>query len=706
MQTKSDKLQLVSKRTSLEFSGGVRYPLGATLDDKGCNFSVYADGAQQVILCLFNSDEELIDSFVLPHKLGGYHFGYLKGVEAGQLYGYRVAGPCLFEQGYRYNSEKLLIDPYSKTLNRVQQWDSVLYEGDSATMMAKSVVVDTYFDWQGVTKPKVPIEDTILYELHVKGFTKQHHGVPETDRGRYLGLISPVIIEHLKSLGVTSLQLLPVASYMSESRLKSLGLSNYWGYNPIAFMAPEPRYADEPHNVISEFKTMVRELHRHGFEVILDVVYNHTAEAGHEGPLLSLRGLANRQYYLFDTVGEQTDYQSYANNSGCGNSVNLDDPVTLRLVMDSLRYWAQEMQVDGFRFDLAASLAREKHHFQRGSAFFKALHQDPILSQVKLIAEPWDIGPDGYQLGSFPDSWHECNDQYRDTMRGFWRGDAGLLGEFATRLMGSRDIFPARWRSIHSSVNYICYHDGFTLEDLVSFEQRRNEKNGEGNRDGHGHNLSMNCGEEGASIDPKVLALRSKQKRNLLACLMLSQGVPHLLAGDEMGRTQLGNNNAYCQDNSTSWVNWLLEERDKQLLNFTRQLIQIRQRSEIFRQLSLEHDRFLSHNSHGKHQVLWFKPDGKPMQQEDWHQMTNQAIMVELRSNHLAGEHWILLFNASPYRLEFSLPSLGIGYKWGVLIDTNQEKLITQPRLLKRLKASLTSQSLQLLKRVPSRSFY
>jgi glycogen operon protein len=696
MQLNLNSLRLISVKSPFVFQGGDYYPLGAQLDDNGCNFSVHADGARQVELCLYDQNEDEITRLVLPHKHGGYHYGYLKGIKAGQLYGYRVAGPNLPEDGHRFDARKLLIDPYAKALSRIQHWDNLLYEGDSGAMITKSVVVDSMFDWQGVTKPHVAREDTILYEIHVKGFTQLHPDISPIQRGRYLGLISDAALAHFKSLGVTSLQLLPVASFMSESRLKSLGLSNYWGYNPIAFMAPDLRYAYK--DAVTEFKTMVRELHRNGLEVILDVVYNHSAEGGHDGPTLSLRGLANRHYYWFDRVGEQTDYRSYSNNSGCGNSINLSDPTTLRLVMDSLRYWAEEMQIDGFRFDLAASLAREDLGFRRNGAFFKAIYQDPILSQVKLIAEPWDIGPDGYQLGNFPDDWHECNDRFRDTMRGFWRGDAGLLGDFATRMMGSRDIFPAGWRSIHSSVNYICYHDGFTLDDLVSYEQRHNLANSEGNRDGHGHNLSMNCGEEGPSSKPDVLANRAKQKRNLLACLFFSQGIPHLLAGDEMGRTQLGNNNAYCQDNSISWLNWQLKERDEELLRFVQRLIDIRRQSGIFRRLQLEHDLFSTHSAQGRHGVRWFRPDGQPMHQEDWHQATNQAITVELRCAQGCDEHWLLLFNASPYSLNFSLPSVGVGCHWELLIDTQLEGLLGEPLPVKNSRATLASQSIQLLK--------
>ncbi|MFM2480101.1 glycogen debranching protein GlgX [Celerinatantimonas sp. YJH-8] len=676
---------------------GDRSPLGATLDSDGCNFSVFAGTAHWIELCLFDDEENEICRFKLPGRFGGYHYGYIRGISAGQLYGYRAYGDFRPDLGDIFIPDRLLIDPYAKALSRPQIWNGKLYEQDDGAMIAKSVVVDDQFDWQGVTRPCINSIDTVLYELHVKGFTRLHPEVPEPQQGTYLGLINPAVLSYLKSLGVTSLQLMPITAFMSEARLTAMGLTNYWGYNPIAFFAPDPRYSCG--DAVIEFKTMVRELHRQGLEVILDIVFNHTAEGGKGGPTLSLRGLANRHYYLFEHSGAYPDYQSYANYSGCGNTLNVADPHTLRLVIDCLRYWVTEMQVDGFRFDLAVTVGREWHGFSSFNCFFKVLQQDPVLNQVKLIAEPWDIGPNGYQVGGFPYDWHECNDHFRDNLRAFWRGDDGTLAEFATRMMGSRDLFPGEFRSLHSSVNFICYHDGFTLEDLVSYERRHNEANKEGNRDGHGHNISCNYGWEGLTHNLSILAKRNQQKRNLIASLMFAQGIPHMLAGDEFGRTQKGNNNAYCQDNSMSWVDWMLYEQNQSLVRFTQTVISFRQRFQIFTRLHLEHDQFRGAKPHQvDHEVRWLRPDGLPMGEDDWRQGHHKAIMVEYYSQGKE-EHLLLLINASSVQLPYRLPKLAADMGWFRCLDTQFDEVADGEKMLSGRNSLVVEQSLQLLEK-------
>ncbi|MFM2483570.1 glycogen debranching protein GlgX [Celerinatantimonas yamalensis] len=676
---------------------GKRFPMGASVDEHGCNFVVFAGSAQTVELCLFDDEEQEIARFVLPSKYGAFHYGYVQGVSAGQFYGYRANGKFQPQWGQIVMPDKLLIDPYTKALSRLQLWNDQLYAQEDGTMIAKSVVIDDEaFDWQHVTKPGIPQGETIIYELHVKGFTKLHPEVPAPFRGTYLGLVQPPVIEYLKSLGVTSLQLMPIAAFMSESRLNGLGLTNYWGYNPIAFFAPEPRYSVS--DAVSEFKTMVRELHRHGLEVILDVVFNHTAEGGKGGPVISLRGLANYCYYLFEANGLQPEFENYANYSGCGNTVNVANSLTLKMVTDCLRYWAVQMQVDGFRFDLAVTVGREANGFNQFNAFFKVLQQDPVLSRVKLIAEPWDIGPNGYQVGSFPYDWHECNDHFRDNVRGFWRGDDGQLGEFATRMMGSRDLFPADFRSIHTSINFICYHDGFTLHDLVSYQQRHNDANKENNRDGHGHNISANYGCEGLTDDPAIIALRNQQKRNLIASLFLAQGIPHFLAGDEFSRTQQGNNNAYCQDNAISWVDWQLRDTEAALVRFTQSIISLRQRFEVFKHLRLGDDSFPGGRQINarEHRVQWLRPDGQRMQQSEWDNILSKAIMVEYVCTCHCNEHLILVINAGPKQIHFHLPELGASQHWYRWIDTQFNEVADGEKMLSGRNTLLIAHSLQL----------
>ncbi|WP_432459346.1 glycogen debranching protein GlgX [Agarivorans sp. QJM3NY_25] len=699
MSIKSQLQALPIRLSAEQVSPGCSFPLGASLDQNGCNFSINVGDAKHVELCLFDSDENEISRIVLPSKQGGIRFGHIAGIKAGQYYGYRVFGTYQPEHGCWYDPRKLILDPYAKAISRSLIWDAKAYQEDDVTMIPKCIVVDDDFDWQGVGKPNIPRHETILYETHVRGFSQLKPDVDPELQGRYLGLVSAPSIEHFKNLGITSIQLLPIAAFMSEPRLKALGLSNYWGYNPILFMAAEPRYA--ANDALVEFKTMVREFHRHGLEVILDVVFNHTAESGADGPTLCYRGLDNKRYYLFEQIGDSPNYSQYTNNTGCGNSVSLDHPIGLRLVLDSLRYWVDVMQVDGFRFDLAVSLGRENNHFSSHAAFFKAIAQDPILSQAKLIAEPWDIGQDGYQLGRFPERWMECNDRFRDTCRAFWKGEHGLLGQMVTRMMGSRDMFLASRRSIHSSVNYICYHDGFTLEDLVSYEQRHNYANGEENRDGHGHNISANNGVEGVTENKKVLALRRKQKRNLLATLMLSQGVPHFLGGDELGRTQQGNNNAYCQNNKISWFDWTLDSTQQQFLDFTQKLIKLRKRCPLFNHLQLENDSYeKSHYRH--HSVRWYRHDGLHMRQEDWHDAHAWSVAVELRSVRDPKERWFWIINACDHPIDFTIPNVESSFIWVQQMDTATDNSIYSKKLIAPDSLKLSANSMLLLEQIPS----
>ncbi|WP_111976734.1 glycogen debranching protein GlgX [Algibacillus agarilyticus] len=693
--SKQSKLFSVNK---FDVYAGSAKKLGPTIvKGLGVNFAIYCPQAHKVELCLFDQQTEAqICAIELPAKKGRVWHGFVTNIVPGQLYGYRVYGDYNLDEGLVFDHEKLLIDPYAKALSRPLVWNERLYAGDSQQMISKSVVVDPEFDWQDAERPYVPDSDTVVYEMHVKGFTQMHPDVPDDIQGTYLGLAHPKVVKYLQELGVTTLQLMPVAAFMSEPRLTALGLTNYWGYNPINFFSPEPRYSSCGSNAVNEFKTMVRELHKAGIEVILDVVFNHSAEGGGDGPILSFRGLDNRNFYLFDADEHgQSIYRHYVNNTGCGNSINLDNPYVLQLVTQSLRYWVEEMHVDGFRFDLAVSLAREGNEFDNYSAFFKVLFQDPVLSQTKLIAEPWDIGYGGYRLGQFPENWHECNDKFRDTVKGFWKGDRGLIGDFATRFMGSRDVFHKDLRTINTSVNYIAYHDGFSLEDLVSYNHKHNEANCEQNRDGHGHNLSYNYGIEGPTTDKAINKLRQKQKRNLLATLFISQGTPHLLAGDEIGRTQLGNNNAYCQDNSISWLNWQLKSVHKKQLEFVRNLIKTRHSSPLLHSLSLKDDGYFGYNN--THEVNWFNANGELMSTEEWHNPDTQIIAVEMKAGSNKGDETLFVcINAATHDVNFTLPEKT---KWSILFDTRFDN--GKPRRLGGVtkKYAVESQSLVLLMR-------
>jgi isoamylase len=682
-------------------SNGQFCSLGALLANDGCHFSVYSLGAYRVELCLFDKCENEIANYSLDVKQGHLWSIFIHKVEAGQLYGYRVFGEKNAHNGTIFDEDNLLIDPYAKLLNRVQHSFETSETTRAGHHIVKSVVVDDTFDWSSVKKPVVADEDRILYEVHVKGFSQLNDKIDLPKRGKYLGLSDPASIEHYKKMGITSLQIMPIFSFMSEPRLKSLGLTNYWGYNPINFFAPESRYAQ--YDAVKEFKTMVKELHAAGIEVILDVVYNHTAESGNDGSVLSLKGFDNRNYYTFEKLNNNSslNYQQHSNHSGCGNTVNLNASWSLKLALDSLRYWVTEMQVDGFRFDLAVTLAREKDGFNEKSSFFKAIMQDPILSKISLIAEPWDIGPGGYRLGAFPSDWLECNDNYRDTMRSFWRGDTGHVADVATRLLGSRNTFPTQYRSSSASVNYICYHDGFTLDDLVSYGDRHNLANEEDNRDGHGNNLSGNYGVEGPTDNERINKLRQQQKRNMIATLLLSQGTPHFLSGDEMGNHQSGNNNAYCQDNRLTWLDWDLSKTNLELFEFTSTVIKLRQESRLFGNIVLRDDRPGGYENADL--VKWYHPEGNLMEDVDWHAGNSQAIAVELYETNSSGEHWFLMLNASSYQITCQLPKFEKELIWEIKLDTacaTDTKKNNQVNI--KGCAQLSGHSLMLLKRITS----
>lgn len=669
------------KTSDYVVTGGRPHPLGATLTKTGCNFAVHSPDAEEVVLCLFHADtEEQLQTISLSQKTGKIWHIHVEGITAGQLYGYRTSGKQLAEMGLLFNPKKLLIDPYTKRINRPTVWDRKQYKGDSQFMVPKSVVVDHTLSSliPATDKPNIARSKTVVYEAHVKGLTQLHPDVPEQHRGKFLGVCHPKVIEHLQQLGVTSIQLMPVMAFMPEPYITEKGLTNYWGYNPINYFSPDPRYAvSDP---IAEFKSMVKTLHEANIEVLLDVVFNHTAEGSLDGPTLSFKGFDNTSFYLFERNDYGVvDYHKYVNNSGCGNSVNTAYPYVMKMVMDSLRYWVAEMGVDGFRFDLAASLGRDPYEFSTLAGFFRTIRQDPVLIETKLIAEPWDIGHGGYRLGQFPSNWHECNDKFRDNVRGFWRGDKGLTGEFATRLLGSRDLFPKGSRSIHTSVNNVTYHDGFTLHDLVSYQERHNQANLEHNRDGHGHNLSANYGHEGPTKSHKINTLREKQKRNLFTTLLLSQGIPHILAGDELSRTQKGNNNAYCQDNEISWLDWSLNEQRQDFLSFCQRVVKLRTESALFSQLSLGDDNYTKGRNVEK--IRWYRPDGTHKGKHDWHDPENQAFAVEYHGVETeVSEHWVIIFNALDNDIRFHLPPLKKG-AWELKLDTRYSKVSHLPKI-------------------------
>lgn len=657
-------------------SEGRPYPLGATWDGSGVNFAFFSANARKVELCLFdrNGRRELerIELSEYTHEV--WH-GYLHDVRPGQLYGYRAHGPYEPTAGHRFNSNKLLLDPYAKAYHGDLRWHDAAFgyrighpredlsmdRRNSAFVMPKCVVIDPSVVWGDEVRPRRPWAETIIYEAHLKGLTARHPDLPESLQGTFAGLANPAVIDHLVKLGVTALELMPIQAFFDDRYLVQKGLVNYWGYNTVGFFAPATRYIS-PHSDLHEFKLVVRRLHEAGIEVILDVVYNHTAEGNHLGPTLSFRGADNASYYILDS-----DPRYYYDVTGCGNTLNLNNSRVLQMVMDSLRYWVEEAHVDGFRFDLATALGREREAFDNQAVFFEAVKQDPILSDVKLIAEPWDVGPDGYQLGRFPPGMAEWNGRYRDSVRDFWRGEENAMPDLARGLLGWADLFDHSGRRPWASVNFITAHDGFTLKDLVSYNEKHNEANLEDNQDGQDDNRSWNCGAEGPTDDPKILDLRDRMRRNLMATLLLSQGTPMLLMGDELGRSQGGNNNAFCQDNEEVWMNWTGNtDRDLALSVFMSGLIQLRKNFPLLRQTQFLHGQEIGEQN--LKNVIWLKPDGSEMNDDDWHDPEVDTIGLLLSEASL--NQAIVLINGSTTTTNFCLPPSETGRRWRLLVDT------------------------------------
>ena len=684
---------------------GEPYPLGAIWDGEGVNFALFSEHATSVDLCLFDRPDAQREAerIAVRQRTNSVWHAYLPDVRPNQLYGYRVDGPYEPRAGLRFNPSKLLIDPYARALSGSVELSDAVFDHaarnadgqvirddrDSAPYVPKGVVVDSTFAWGGDRPPNVPLNRSLIYECHVKGMTINHPGVPERLRGTYLGLASDTIIEHLAKLGVTAVELLPVHHAVTEPHLSRLGLTNYWGYNTIGYFAPDGRFAtDHLGEQVSEFKTMVKRLHRAGIEVILDVVYNHTAEAGHQGPTLSFRGIDNTSYYRLDPA----DPSRYLDFSGTGNCLNMLNAQAMQLMMDSLRYWVEEMHVDGFRFDLAPALARGLHEVDRLQWFFDLIQQDPCLSRVKLIAEPWDLGAGGYQVGNFPTGWAEWNGKYRDTVRRFWRGDAGRLADLGYRLAGSSDLYDQRGRSPHASINFVTCHDGFTLSDLVSFDRKHNEANGEGNRDGSDANWSRNWGTEGPTGHVTTLRIRDRTTRNFIATLALSQGVPMLSHGDELGRTQRGNNNAYCQDNEVSWVDWTLDKRKRDFFDFTRRVFAVRRANPVFRRRGFFRGRAAAER--GPQDVTWLHPDGREMTAADWAESDARVVgmlleggatdEVDERGRPILGNTVLLLLNAADRARLFRIPAAAERAAWHEAINTARpaaQRKVTRPEV-------------------------
>jgi glycogen operon protein len=676
---------------------GRSYPLGATWDGKGVNFAVFSEHATRVELCLFDSPHARTESacIALPEQTDFVWHGYLPDIQPGQLYGYRVHGPYAPEAGHRFNPHKVVLDPYAKAIGRDVRWSDTMFgyqighgdadlsfdERDNAGCAPLASVINPAFRWGGDRPLRTPWHKTVIYEVHVRGFSIQHPGVPKALRGTYAGLASDAALRHFLKLGVTAVELMPVHHFIEDRHLVEKGLTNYWGYNTLGFFAPEARYASShaPGNSVREFKRMVRRLHEAGIEVILDVVYNHTAEGSHLGPTLSLRGLDNAAYYRL--VPSSPRY--YMDYTGCGNTLNMRCPRVLQLIMDSLRYWVLEMHVDGFRFDLASALARELHEVDKLGAFFDIIHQDPILSQVKLIAEPWDLGEGGYQVGNFPVLWTEWNGRYRDSVRRFWKGDGNAISEFATRLCGSSDLYEQSGRRPYASINFVTSHDGFTLHDLVSYNHKHNDANGEGNRDGDSHNLSWNCGMEGVTNNRSVLTLRERQKRNFMATLLLSQGVPMIRCGDELGHTQLGNNNAYCQDNAVSWLNWDLTAEQQDFFDFVCRSIAVWRDNPVLQRRKFFQGRQIRGAT--VKDLAWLTPAGEEMTDEAWNAGSMRCLGVRLngemvdevdeRGRPIIGNTLLLLLNAHEQAIPFTLPAFVPEEFWRPLLDTAVPRL-------------------------------
>ena len=701
---------------------GSAYPLGATYDGTGTNFALFSEVADRVELCLF--DEGGTETRIpLPERDAFVWHGYLPNVGPGQLYGYRVGGPYEPENGHRCNPNKLLLDPYAKAVDGDIDWaqscfsytwgDEDSYNNeDSAPHMSKSVVISPYFDWDNDRHPNTPYNETVIYEAHVKGLTMTHPDIPAEVRGTYAALAHPVMIEHYKKIGVTAVELMPVHQFVHDSHLADRGMRNYWGYNTIGFFAPHNDYSSSGQRgqQVQEFKAMVKALHAQGLEVILDVVYNHTAEGNQLGPTLSFRGIDNANYYRLVDDGSPSSKKHYYDTTGTGNTLLMRSPHVLQLIMDSLRYWVTEMHVDGFRFDLASSLARQFHEVDRLSAFFDLVHQDPVVSQTKLIAEPWDIGYDGYNVGGFPPLWTEWNGKYRDTMRDYWRGEPERLAEFASRLTGSADLYENDGRRPYASINFVTAHDGFTLHDLVSYNDKHNDANGEGGNDGESHNSSWNCGAEGETRDLEVIALREQQKRNFLTTLFLSQGVPMLLHGDELGRTQGGNNNVYAQDDETAWVDWERARDFEVLTAFFSRLAKLRKEHPVFRRR--RHFRGRPVRGSAIEDIGWYTPAGEEMSDEDWESGYANSVTVFLngegirepdrRGERVTDDSFFLIFNGHHEASDFTLPDLGAGERWQVEIDTAAPMLgDVEDRSVKTGEAvEVEARSVQVLRRI------
>ena len=683
-------MTVFARKPSLRVWPGRPYPLGATWQGTGVNFAVFSEHATRVDLCLFDTAEAAKEAVSIPlsHQTDLVWHCFLPDVRPGQLYGYRVHGPYDPNRGHRFNPSKVLLDPYARAIGRDFRWSNRMFgyrlgdpaedlsfdNRDNADCAPLAAVTSDGLSWKGDRPPRIPWHETVIYEMHVKNFTMRHPGVPSALRGTYGGLATRAAIGHLRRLGVTAVELMPVHHFVNDRRLVENGLANHWGYNTLAYFAPSTRYATQPMKAVDEFKRMVRRLHQVGIEVILDVVYNHTGEGNHLGPTLSLRGLDNAAYYRL--IGDRRRY--YRDYTGCGNTLNMLCPRVLQLIMDSLRYWVQEMHVDGFRFDLASTLARELHEVDRLGAFFDIIHQDPVLSQVKLIAEPWDLGEGGYQVGNFPVLWTEWNGRYRDTVRRFWRGDDDARSELATRVCGSSDLYEHSGRKPYASINFVTSHDGFTLHDLVSYNEKHNEANGEENRDGDSHNLSWNCGVEGATDDAAVIALRQRQMRNLLATLMLSQGVPMIRSGDELGQSQHGNNNAYCHDNELTWLDWDLKPNQRVFLAFVRRAIRLFRSQPVLRRRQ-----FFEHRPgpHGEaSDLVWLTPAGVVMKEADWNACHARTLAVRLAGNMIGefddrgmpivGETLLLLINGEDDAIEFVLPKIEGHQYWRSILDT------------------------------------
>jgi glycogen operon protein len=670
---------------------GQPYPLGATWNGEGVNFALFSQNATGVDLCLFDAPEDAVEShrIRLHERTDQVWHCYLPDVRPGQLYGYRVHGAYDPEKGLRFNPASLLIDPYAKAISGRVKWSDDIFAyrvgsaredlepnpENSAGGVPKSVVINSAFEWGKDQPLRIPWNRTVIYECHIKGMTVRHPRIPERLRGTYLGLVYDDMLDYFQSLGVTAVELLPVHQFVVDRQLVERGLTNYWGYNSIGYFAPEVRYATGGRGVqVHEFKSMVKTFHSAGIEVILDVVYNHTGEGNHLGPTLSFRGVDNQAFYRLDPKNPRY----YVDFTGTGNSLNMLHPRTLQIIMDSLRYWVLEMHVDGFRFDLAAALARELYDVNRLGTFFDIIHQDPVLSQVKLIAEPWDVGPGGYQVGNFPVGWAEWNGKYRDTIRHFWRGDPGHIGEVASRLGGSSDIYQWTDRGAYASINFVTSHDGFTLNDLVSYERKYNEANGEGNRDGHNDNISRNWGVEGPTDDPEILDKRFRAMKNFLATLAFSQGVPMISHGDEIARTQRGNNNAYCQDNEISWMDWELTDRQRDLLEFTKRVIRLRNRNPVLRRRHFFRGQAVGLSN--TKDVTWVRPDGEEMTEPDWRSPRTHSLGMlingeatdetDSRGRPIEGDTLLLLINAGDEGITFDLPAQDLAGRWEKLIDT------------------------------------